>query len=352
MRDGRQRRGQVHAAQAHRGREHAGRGLRDGGREREARLLRAARDGAARPERTVIEELIAAHSRASLGSLKTLARRVRLLGRRPREALSGALRRREGARGAGAMLFDPPNFLVLDEPTEPPRHRDQGDAGRRPSRTSKARCSSSPTIARSCAALSNRVLGFRRPGCAPSAAATPSTSTRSATRPPACAARPDLRRGTPAESTTVRGAPWGGGGRWGGPGGWWGHKGRGVGSSGRRGGKFGGLLFGSVWNWGARAGGGWGVVVGSPGRGWGGGQRGGGAVAGGCEAGRAVRGGGRGGWGGRTVGRGGGGGGGGGAGMGCAWSWGGLGCRIGGRGGGGGRAARAVGGDVERWWGP
>jgi len=28
------------------------------------------------------------------------------------------------------MLYDPPNFLVLDEPTQPSRHGDQGNADR------------------------------------------------------------------------------------------------------------------------------------------------------------------------------------------------------------------------------
>jgi ATPase subunit of ABC transporter with duplicated ATPase domains len=69
------------------------------------------------PQLSVIATLEAAHPRASLGSLKTLAGAFGFSGddvEKPCRVLSGG----EKARLVLArMLYDPPNFLVLDEPT-------------------------------------------------------------------------------------------------------------------------------------------------------------------------------------------------------------------------------------------
>ncbi len=69
------------------------------------------------PDRTVIDTLIDAHPRASLGSLRTLAGAFGFSGddvEKKCRILSGG----EKARAVLArMLYDPPNFLILDEPT-------------------------------------------------------------------------------------------------------------------------------------------------------------------------------------------------------------------------------------------
>ncbi len=69
------------------------------------------------PERTVIDSLLDAHPRASLGSLRTVAGAFGFSGDdadKKCRVLSGG----EKARLVLAkMLYDPPNFLVLDEPT-------------------------------------------------------------------------------------------------------------------------------------------------------------------------------------------------------------------------------------------
>ncbi len=69
------------------------------------------------PEQTVIETLEAAHPKASLGSLRTLAGAFGFSGddsdKKARYLSGGEKARLVLAR----MLYDPPNFLVLDEPT-------------------------------------------------------------------------------------------------------------------------------------------------------------------------------------------------------------------------------------------
>ena len=114
-----ERRRQVDPAQAGRRAAAPDAGSVHARRQREARLLRAARDGAARRRRDGLRDARARRSRsASIGSLRTLAGALRLLGRRRSRsaaACSPAARRR--ALVLARMLYDPPNFLVLDEPT-------------------------------------------------------------------------------------------------------------------------------------------------------------------------------------------------------------------------------------------
>ena len=88
---------------------------------------------------------------ASVGSLRTLAGALRLLGRRRREALPRALGRREGAPRARAHALRPAELPGARRADQPPRHRHQGDADRARSPTSRARCCSSRTTAASCA---------------------------------------------------------------------------------------------------------------------------------------------------------------------------------------------------------
>ena len=165
------------------GETHARRRRRDDRREREARLLRAARDGAARaraaPSGTTL------YSRPSpaprIGSLRTLAGAFGFSGddvEKPCRVLSGG----EKARLVLAMmLFDPPNFLVLDEPTN---HLDMATK----EMLIEALADFEGTMLfvshdrAFLAALSNRVLELRRRARRSTAAATPSTSRRAATR--------------------------------------------------------------------------------------------------------------------------------------------------------------------------
>jgi ATPase subunit of ABC transporter with duplicated ATPase domains len=117
LRARRQRRGQVDAAEA--GDRHDGARCRvgDARRQREARLLRAARHGLLDGDRTVFETLEDQFPRAGQGSLRALAGCFGFSGDEVEKrcrVLSGG----EKARLVMAMmLYDPPNFLVLDEPT-------------------------------------------------------------------------------------------------------------------------------------------------------------------------------------------------------------------------------------------
>ena len=80
------------------------------------------------------------------------ARRVPVLGRRRREADPGAVGRREDAAGDGADAAQPAELPRPRRADQPPRPRDQGDAGQGARATSRGRCCSCRTTARSCAA--------------------------------------------------------------------------------------------------------------------------------------------------------------------------------------------------------
>ena len=156
VRDGRQRRRQVHAAQAGGRRDRAGRRPVTLGGEREARLLRPARHGSARRRpRPCSSRWRTAFPLASLGSLRSLAGAFGFSGddvEKKCRVLSGG----EKARVVLAqMLFDPPNFPVLDEPTN---HLDLATKEMliARSRTTRARCSSSRTTATSSRAVEPR----------------------------------------------------------------------------------------------------------------------------------------------------------------------------------------------------
>ena len=110
-------------------------------------------------EQTVLETLQARRSRWRIARLAQSARRrVRLLGRRRRQALPRALGRREGAPRARAHALRPAELPRARRADQPPRPRHQGDAGPGARATSRARCSSSRTIGSFLRALSNRVL--------------------------------------------------------------------------------------------------------------------------------------------------------------------------------------------------
>ena len=117
VRPRRQWRGQEHAPQAGGRRRRAGRRRGRDRREREGGLLRPARDGRARRQKTVQGTLVDRFPQSSLGALRTLAGCFGFSGDEVEKSvrvLSGG----EKARLVLAMmLFDPPNFLVLDEPT-------------------------------------------------------------------------------------------------------------------------------------------------------------------------------------------------------------------------------------------
>ena len=128
--DGRERRRQVDAAQADRRRDRRPTAARvTVGRQRQARLLRAARDGAARRRsKTVCETLEDAFPLANVGSLRTLAGCFGFSGddvEKPCRVLSGG----EKARLVLAqMLYDAPELPGARRADQPPRHRHQGHA--------------------------------------------------------------------------------------------------------------------------------------------------------------------------------------------------------------------------------
>ena len=133
-------------------------GRRHRRREREDGLLRAARDGGARARTRPSGRRWTRRSPcASIGSLRSLAGCFGFSGddiEKRCRVLSGG----EKARLVLAkMLYDRPNFLVLDEPTN---HLDIATKEMLIAalRTSRARCSSSPTTGEFLAGLSNRVL--------------------------------------------------------------------------------------------------------------------------------------------------------------------------------------------------
>ena len=111
-------------------------------------------------------------------------RRVRLLGRRHREAVPHPLRRREGAPRARADALRPAELPRARRADQPPRHRHQGDADRSARRLrghDALRLARSPLLAR---ALEPRARAHARGRRARTAAATPSTSTRPGARRP------------------------------------------------------------------------------------------------------------------------------------------------------------------------
>ncbi len=188
MRDGRERRGQDDAAQAGRGRRRRPtRGtVTLGASVKLGYFAQHAMELLDRDE-TVIETL----------ESRIPARRSARCARSPARSASRATTSRSACRvlsgGEKArlvlakMLYDPPNFLVLDEPTN---HLDLATkemlTKRSPIRGHDALRLARPAL--SCAALSNRVLELDGTADrASTAAATPSTSRRPATKRRACA---------------------------------------------------------------------------------------------------------------------------------------------------------------------
>ena len=159
-------------------------------RQRQARLLRAARDGAARSRQDRLGDARGAFPLASIGSLRTLAGCFGFSGDDDREALPRALGRREGAPRAGADALRSAQLPGARRADQPPRHRHQGDAGRRARglRGHDALRLARPAVPR---ARSPTACSSSAPtGAPPTAAATPSTSHEAVTRRPGCAERP------------------------------------------------------------------------------------------------------------------------------------------------------------------
>ena len=210
VRDGRQRRRQIDAAEAGGGRDRAGRG--------HGRASAPASRWAISPStrwicwtatRTVFESLEDAFPQAGQGSLRTLAGCFGFSGddvEKKCRVLSGG----EKARLVMAMmLFDPPNFLVLDEPTN---HLDMATKEMLIAALSQYE-GTMLFVSHDrhfLAALSNRVLELTPEGVHNMAAATPNMSRAPARRRPACIAEPAARAA--ARARPFRRAPRGGGG--------------------------------------------------------------------------------------------------------------------------------------------
>ncbi len=162
----------------------------DARRRREARLLRAALDGAARRRRHASGRRSQdAFPSASIGSLRALAGCFGFSGDDDREALPAALGRREGAPRAGAHALRPAELPGARRAHQPPRSGDQGDAD---PRARRLRGHAAARLARSAlprGAHEPRARARRRRRRASTPAATPSTSPRAATKRRACAAR-------------------------------------------------------------------------------------------------------------------------------------------------------------------
>ena len=80
------------------------------------------------PDKTVYETLEEAFPAGQRRHAQVAGRLLRLLGRRHRQDLPRALRRREGARGDGAPALRPPELPRARRADQPPRPGDQGDA--------------------------------------------------------------------------------------------------------------------------------------------------------------------------------------------------------------------------------
>ena len=98
-------------------------------------------------DQTIFESLEDAFPQAGQGVAAHARRLLRLLRRRRREALPGAVGRREGAPGDGKDALRSAEFPGAGRAHEPSRHGDQGNADHGAVAVSKAPCCSSPTTA-------------------------------------------------------------------------------------------------------------------------------------------------------------------------------------------------------------
>ena len=151
VRNGQERRREVHAVEDGGGRRSTRRRPRHAGREPQDGLLLPA--GARRIERGSDNRRAAAAGlpRESIGVLRSLAGAFQFSGddidKKIRMLSGGEKTRLVMAR----MLLNPPNFLVLDEPTVRLESCDERNVARVAPAASTERCSSSRTIASSCA---------------------------------------------------------------------------------------------------------------------------------------------------------------------------------------------------------
>ena len=142
---GRQRRRQVDAVEAGGGLHAAGRWHGGARRQRQDGLFRAARDGPAGRRAHGVPVAGGLVSAGRPGLAARARRLLRLLRRRRREEMPGAVGRREGAAGDGEDAVRSAEFPGAGRADQPSGHRDQGDADRRRSRSSRAPCCSSRT---------------------------------------------------------------------------------------------------------------------------------------------------------------------------------------------------------------